>query len=103
MRHMNKETEQTVLEGYRKIAFADISDPVRLLFCDEITAARLKKMDLFSIAEIKRPKGGGMEIKFFDRIRALQCMQQLGQEETGGSEIYMALEKGSQALRGDDE
>lgn len=98
---MNKETEERILEGYRRIAFGDISDPVRLLFCDEITPAKLKKMDLFSVAEIKRPKGGGMEIKFFDRIRALQCMQELGQEESSGCGFYQALEKGSEALRGE--
>lgn len=99
---MNKETEEKILEGYRRIAFGDISDPVRLLFCEEIAPRALKSMDLFSISEIKRPKGGGMEIKFFDRIRALQCMQELGMEENGSCGFYQALEKGSEALRGEE-
>lgn len=98
---MNKETEEKVLEGYRRIAFGDVSDPVRLLFCEEVTPRALKNMDLFTISEIKRPKGGGMEIKFFDRIRALQCMQELGAEESGGCGIYRALEDGAKALRED--
>lgn len=98
---MNKETEEKVLEGYRRIAFGDVSDPVRLLFCEEVTPRALKNMDLFTISEIKRPKGGGMEIKFFDRIRALQCMQELGAEESGGCGFYRALEDGAKALRED--
>lgn len=96
---MDKETEGKVLEGYRRIAFGDVSDPVRLLFCEEITPRALKSMDLFSISEIKRPKGGGMEIKFFDRIRALQCMQELGAEGGGVCGFYRALEDGARALR----
>lgn len=98
---MKNETEDNILNGYSRIAFGNVSDPVHLLFCDEITPQKLKKMDLFSIAEIKRQKGGGMEIKFFDRIRALQCMQELSREESSGCGFYQALEKGSEALRGD--
>ncbi len=87
-----------MLEGYRRIAFGDVSDPVRLLFCEDIAPRALKSMDLFSVSEIKRPKGGGMEIKFFDRIRALQCMQELGEEEEAPCGFYRALEQGAKAL-----
>ncbi len=95
---MEKEIRENVLEGYRRIAFGDISDPVRLLFCGEVTPRALKNMDLFSVSEIRRPKGGGMEIKFFDRIRALQCMQELGGEDDSPCGFYQALERGAQAL-----
>ena len=29
-------------------------------------------MDLYSVSEIKRPKDGSMEIKFFDPLKALE-------------------------------
>ncbi len=95
---MDKKTRDRVLEGYERIAFGDVSDPVRLLFCEDGAAPALKRMDLFSVAEIKRPKGGGMEIKFFDRIRALQCMQELGEEDDPACGFYQALEQGAEAL-----
>lgn len=95
---MEQGTKQEVLEGYRRIAFGDVRDPVRLLFCDEEGPGSLTNMDLFNVAEIKRPKGGGMEIKFFDRIRALQCMEELGSEESGACGFYQALEEGAKAL-----
>lgn len=98
---MKSEIEDEILQGYRHLAFADVRDPVRLLFCDEIKPSLLKKLDLSSIAEIKRPKGGGMEIKFYDKLRALECMSSLchdSSEDDCG--IFEALERGSEALRG---
>lgn len=89
---------QEILEGYRRIAFGGVQDPVRLLFCEEVSPRTLKSMDLFNVSEVKRPKGGGMEIKFFDRIRALQCMQELGGAGQSVSGFYQALEQGARAL-----
>lgn len=82
-----------IQRGYEKLAFGGIADAVRLLFTEEPDLAALGKMDLYNIAEIKRPKGGGMEIKFFDRIKALQCLEALN---TGGGEqlpLYRTLEQ----------
>ncbi len=95
---MDKETRKMVVDGYRRIAFGDVSGPVRLLFCEEATPRLLRGMDLFNIAEIKRLKGGGMEIKFFDRIRAMQCLQEVGEEEESAYGFYKALERGAEAL-----
>ena len=47
----------------------------------------------------KRPKGGGMEIKFFDRIKALQCMEEMDSStENGQAGFYRALQNGVRAL-----
>lgn len=96
---MEEKIRQEILDGYRRIAFGEVQDPVRLLFCEEISPQILRKMDLFNVAEVKRPKGGGMEIRFFDRIRALQCMQELGVAGQDDGGFYRALEQGAQALR----
>ncbi len=96
-------TAKKVLRGYERLAFGGIQDAVRLLFSDEVGAADLDEMDLFSVAEIRRPKGGGMEIKFFDRLKALQCMQGLDADgKEGVSGFYRALEEGVRAFEGDD-
>ena len=91
--------EEKIITGYEKIAFGSINDPIRLLFCDEINPRALKKMDLFSVSEIKRPKGGGMEMKFFDRIKALQCLETMTQTERTPGGFYEALESGANNLR----
>ncbi len=58
-------------------------------------------MDLFNIAEIKRPKGGGLEIKFFDRLKPLERLAEMSADEAADSAIpfYQALENSAQALR----
>ncbi len=96
---MEKDTREMVLEGYRRLAFGDVRDPVRLLFCEELSTRTLNGMDLFNVSEIRRPKGGGMEIKFFDRIRALQCMQEVDRADSAPTGLYQALEEGAKALR----
>ena len=93
--------EQVIMEGYQKLAFGDICDPIKLLFCEEVNPRALKKMDLFSISEIKRPKGGGMEIKFFDRIKALQCMEAFAVANKADGGFYEALERSAGLIEDD--
>ena len=68
----------------------------------------LDDLDLFNVAEIRRPKDGMIEIKFYDRLRALEKMAGL-QEQKGGEAVpfYKALESGARALenrrKGDSE
>ena len=50
-------------------------------------------MDLFNISEIKKPKDGAMEIKFFDRIKALEKLEQIDSNHTNEKmPFYLALE-----------
>ena len=58
----------------------------------------LEGLDLYNVAEIRRPRGGGMEIKFFDRIKALECLERL-EAETGQPSLFEALEAGARALK----
>lgn len=96
--HKQSQKEHTLC-GYEKLAFGSVADAVRLLFSDEPDLNALDTMDLFNIAEIKRPKGGGMEIKFFDRIKALQCMEEIDSSAEGGQAgFYRALQSGVRAL-----
>jgi len=90
-----KSTEEKVKDGLLKLAFGDVSDAVRLLYLsDEEALARLPKLNLYNVSEIKRPKGGGMEIKFFDRIKACEKLREISGEKTEGSlSFYEALEK----------
>lgn len=74
---------ETAKEGFRRLAFGGIHDAVRLLFCEDVNPRTLKNMDLFAVSEIRRPKNGGMEIRFFDRIEALRLLSELETSGTG--------------------
>lgn len=85
--------------GYEKLAFGDISDAIKLVYSNDLSIKEISKMDLFNISEIKKPKDGSMEIKFFDRIKALEKLQQLNlNEEKSEMSLYAALDRGAKAI-----
>ncbi len=96
----HKRTAQDISAGYYRLAFGCVSDAVKLLFADETVSGEIENMDLFNISEIKRKKGGEIEIKFFDRLKALNSLQDCpdspGNEK---SSFYSAIEMGAAALK----
>ena len=103
MARRKKTVEERVTEGLLQLAFGDVSDAVRLLYMsDDEALESLKKLNLFNVSEIKRPKGGGMEIKFFDRIKACEKLREhTAEKATEGYSFYEALERS--ASTGGDE
>lgn len=88
-------------EGFRRLAFGDIQDAVKLLFeTEENILSSLPSLDLFNISEIKRQKGGGMEIKFFDRVKALEKLREItgADERQTALSFYDALEKSASRI-----
>lgn len=83
--------------GYQRLAFGSIADAVSLLYMENPTPDTLRKMDLFSVSEIKRPKDGSMEIKFFDRMKALEKLSD-GTDGDGAMSFYEAICRSAQAL-----
>ena len=78
--------------GYERLAFGSVSDAVRLMFADNPSETDFESYDLFNVAEIKKPKDGAMEIKFFDRIKALEKLEFAeDSEQKGISDFYNAL------------
>lgn len=81
----------------------------RLAFAGTDCAAALLKEDgglddlpdFYNISEIKKPKGGGLEIKFFDRLKALSMLAELDNNstETTGS-LLDALTRSARELEG---
>lgn len=95
-----KPVEEQVKQGLLDLAVGSVSDAMLLLYLDdEEIINRLPKLKLSNISEIKRPKGGGMEIKFFDRIKAFEKLQELTTTKSNeGLSFYQALEKSVQNL-----
>lgn len=96
-----KTLQEQIEQGLLDIALGSVSDAISLLFMtEEEIIERLPKLKLINVSEIKRPKGGGMEIKFFDRIKALE---RLGTDKTSDSDsslsFYEALEKSANDSR----
>ena len=68
MAEKERSSQDKLRQGFERLAFGSVTDAVRLLF-EEGTTSSLEGMDLFNVSEIKRLKGGGMEIKFADRLK----------------------------------
>ena len=99
--------EGEVRAGVRRLAFGPSADAVKLIFAENTPGDEvIERMDLFNVADIKRPKGGGVEIKFFDRLKALELLMKIdgGQKSDAGGGFLAALSAGAAALaQGDGE
>ncbi len=93
---------EEVISGYRQLAFGSVADALKLVYYDEQPDKyELEGLELFNVSEIKKPKGGGIEIKFFDRLKALEHLEALsgGKNDDSALPFYLALEKSAAALR----
>lgn len=70
------DTHRLVRTGLHRLAFGNVSDAVKLI-SDDASALNVDTLDLFNVSEIKKVKGGGVEIKFFDRLDALEKLLEL--------------------------
>lgn len=91
-----RELAASVRSGLERLAFSRCNDAVALAFSppDAISQSRIRKMDLSCIASIKRDKDGGVDIKLFDRGRALEALMRLDESEShagGAQELISAL------------
>jgi len=67
-----------VTAGLKRLAFGNSKDAVYLVFADELPPPEvIENLDLFNVSEIKRVKGGGVEVKFFDRLKSLEKLFEL--------------------------
>lgn len=92
-----------VADGLRRIAFGSISDAVKLVVSDDIKSADTESLDLMNVQELKIPKNGGIEIKFFDRIKALESLAALANnaESSTDNSFLDALTNSVKASEGD--
>lgn len=86
-----------VKSGLERLAFGSICDSIKLILSGEgIDFNKIDTMDFFQISEIKKPKDGCFEIKFFDRLKALESLSKLYQnniEDNQSNSFFSALEK----------
>lgn len=97
-------SKQKMKKGLADLAYGKVSDPISLLFMsEEEIVEKLPKLKLINISEIKRPKGGGMEIKFFDRIKAVEKLAEIeSTNQNEGTDFFSALEESAKKLSEDN-
>lgn len=92
---MAKSRSEKALDGLEKLAFGKCNDAAALVFSDDLPAPDvLRRMNLFNVASIKRDKGGGVEIHFFDRQKALETLYQFdreGADDQSAASFFEAL------------
>ena len=97
-------SQNEVAGGLRNLAFGSAADAFALVLNDgaELSSQQIESLDLLNVSEIKRPKGGGIEIKFFDRIKALEKLGEIcfSQGVSDTPAFYDAIEKSAAALKG---
>ena len=84
---------QDVTRRLAELAFGKANDCVRLALEDDPS---LGKLDLSLLSEVKRNEKGTVEIKLIDRLRALEQLAQVAQENDSDLESFL------QALQGGD-
>lgn len=78
-------------------------DVMKLIFSgEELSPEVMKKMDFSSVSEVKRLRDGGVEIKFFDRYRALELLLKAIQEEEGETTLRQFYEALSNTVSGSE-
>lgn len=99
----DKSLQHLAKAGLKKLAMGSIADAISLINMEKAPSnARLKKMDLFMISEIKRNDKGTIEIKFFDRFKALDKLSESCETVENSTPFYDALIMGAKSLRGDN-
>ena len=96
----------SVAAGLRRLAFGSCADAVYLVFAEELPPADIiEELDLFNVSEIKRVKGGGVEVKLFDRMKALEKLYELENafsDRDRAASLIRALNAGEEGESPDD-
>lgn len=78
--------KQIVMTGLERLAFGRANDAALLVFSEDVpTLQQLNSLDLFNVSEMKKVKGGGVEIKLFDRQKAMERIYEYASEENASS------------------
>jgi hypothetical protein len=92
----NQTDSNLVSAGLSRLAFGSVADAVKLILsASSDTPPPPDALDLFNVSEIKFTNGKGMEIKFFDRLKALEQLSKLSENSLNSSALsfYEALER----------
>ena len=84
---------QDVTRRLAELAFGKANDCVRLALEDD---PRLDKLDLSLLSEVKRNDKGTVEIKLIDRLRALEQLAEVAEEDKTDMDAFLQALQGEQ-------
>ncbi len=95
-----------VLAGLTRLAFGSANDAARLVFDadEQLSPEVLRSLDLFHVSELKRDKGGGVEIKLFDRQKAMEKLLEFSHtaDSSAAASALLAALRTPQEVNADD-
>ena len=68
---------EALLEQMGKLACAKVNDAVKLAYLPEEERDAIERLDLSALTEFRRSGAGTVEMKFTDRMRALERLLEL--------------------------
>lgn len=68
---------EQLLEQMRRLACARVNDAVKLAYLPEEERDAIGKLDLSALTEFRRSGAGTVELKFADRMKALERLLEL--------------------------
>ena len=92
-KHESRLSRDILLEQMRRLACAKVNDAVKLAYLSGEALEAIDGLDLTAMTEFKRAGNGAVEIKFTDRLKALEKLMELIREnrETEAEELLRTL------------
>ncbi len=88
---------EDVVRRLAELAFGKANDCIRLVLGD---GAKLDKLDLSLLSEVKRSEKGAVEVRLIDRLRALEQLAELAQENGSDLESFLTALRGTEGEGG---
>lgn len=76
---------QEIVRELRRLVRSRNNDGVKLAFLSEEGPEQIDKLDLGGVVELKRSEKGCFEVKFVDKLKALELLERLCREENEGA------------------
>lgn len=74
---------QEIVEELQKLVRSRNNDAVKLAWMDSGDVGGIGRLDLRGVTEVKRSEKGAFEVKFVDKLKALELLERLGAKEDG--------------------
>ena len=87
-------TREDVARRLAELAFGKANDCVRLVLDED---ARMEKLDLSLLSEVKRSDKGAVEVRLIDRLRALEQLAELASESGSDLESFLNALQGGES------
>ena len=97
-KHESRLSRDVLLEQKTRLACAKVNDAVKLAYLPEEERESIGRLDLAALTEFRRSGAGTVELKFTDRMKALERLLELsgpsGEEQL--EQLFRRMEDGEE-------